>query len=410
MHTRRLIENTALNALGAVFDRGGIVLLTAMLSGSLSAEAFRDFGQFQLTLTMLASFSSVGLVVSISRLFAEHDGGRSDHFPLVGTMWLLSVIASVMLGLLGILFHVGGTPLDLGLPPLALLAGLIALTMGLIAGGGVLGLGLFRQGAVVSMITAMVLLGTGAWAVARGSLGLAATALVAAYAVNSLLLTALVLRRVSWRDMFLEKPFARQALRKVGSLVGPLAVVTLLASSANWILGQLTLLRAPDPTISFAGLIIGLQWFALVQFLPGLVGRALFPDFVKASYDGRRLLRQGLGVSVLSALMVAVGVAIFAPWIAAAYDPSAVAGGWILVAFAVAALPQSIANLVGGVLVARRLQHVWALLSLASYVILIVSAYVLGEGGAFGMAAALAASGAALAAGSVIIARRRRLL
>lgn len=407
---RRLIKNTALNALGSVFDRGGIVVLTAMLSGALTADDFRDFGQFQLTLTMLASFASVGLTVSVSRIFAERDGGRSDQFSLVGTMWLLSLIASALLGGAAVALNHAGAPIDVGVPPSVVLAGLIALTLGLVAGGGVLGLGLFSQGAMVSMGTAAVLLGVGAWAAAERSLALAAAALVWAYAVNGFLSSALVLKRVSWREMFRKRPLAPDALRQVGGLVGPLALVTLLAASANWLLGQLLLHRAPQATEAFAGFIIGLQWFALVQFLPGLVGRALFPDLVKGGDAQISGLRQGLRMSLMLAIGVAAGIWILAPLVSKIYDRSAVGEGWVISAFALAAMPQSVANLVGSVLVARRLQSAWALLSLGSYIILILLAYFLAPCGAIGIAAALAVSGATLAAGAVVVARRRRLL
>lgn len=412
---RRILQNAGFNAVGSIFDRGSIVALTAMLSGALSPIAFSAFGQFQLTLTMLAAFASVGLAVSTSRIFAEHDAGRSDDLPMIGTMWLLSLFAALCLGLTITLISLVGPMIHTGLPPAFLLLGLTVLTLGVVANGGVLGFGLFREAAIVSIVTAAVVLGIGALAAVQRSLFLAAIAVIAGYGVNSLLASWLIFRRVSFGQLFSRQTLTRDAVMGVGRLVGPLAFVTLLAASGNWLLGQMLHLGV-DATRAFSSFVIGLQWYALVQFLPSLLSRAIFPSIVRNSLAesgraaGRKELWQAAALSVLSAALVAVGIAVLSPVLARLYAPDAVQGGVILTVFAVAALPQSVANMFGNVLVAARLQSRWASLTLQWFAVLLISALALVRYGAIGMAGALFIGGCYLALMAVVAARREGLV
>lgn len=406
---RQILRNTAFNAVGSVADRGGILVLTAMLSGALSPTAFAAFGQFQLTLTMLAAFSSVGIAASASRIFAQYDPDRPGDLSLLGTMWLLSLGAALVLSLVVAVLAVPGPSATPGLPPAALLTGLIALTLGVVANGGVLGLGLFKQGAVVSIITAGVLLTIGSLAAAQRSISLAALAVIAAYSVNSLLATLLVLRRVPFREVFNGPLLTRQSISNVTRVVGPLALVTLLAASGNWLLGQI-LNWGPDATSAFAGFIIGLQWFSLVQFLPGLVTRAVFPDMVRSVGGIDSRMKEALVLAPVLALTVVLGVAGLSPILAQFYDDRAVQGGMILIAYGVAALPQSVAGLLGNALIAQGCQSDWAWLTVKWFAVLLVSGGLFVPWGAMGMAMALFVSGSYLAVGAYVSVRKRATL
>lgn len=407
---KRLLQNAAANAVGSMFDRGGMVVLTAMLSGALSAEAFRQFGEFQLTLSMLAAFSSVGVAVSVSRLFAEHRAGSSEDLHLAGTMWVLSLVAALLLGALAAGFTVlvgGGVP-----QTIALATGVFFVTGGIVAGGGVLGLALFRHAAIISVVTACLLLGIGALAAANRSLALALGSLVAAYAASTFLTTAIVLRKVSFRSIFTRSLLSTTSVARAADMIGPLALVTLLAASSNWLLGRI-LRFSPDPTVDFAGFIIGLQWFSIVQFVPGMIARALFPEMVKWGLGvggGEKELALSVFISVAIAAAIFSAVWAASPVLARAYDAQAVANGAVLVAYSAAALPQCVANLFGNLLIASRQSRAWARLTIEWFVFLLVAGGVLHRFGATGVAGALALAGLYLAARAFFRLRRAGLI
>ena len=407
-----LLQNAAANAVGSIFDRGGMVALTAILSGALSAEAFRQFGQFQLTLSMLAALSSVGVAVSVSRLFAEHRGGTSEELHLAGTMWALSLIAALAFG--GLATALGLISGGAVVHTVAIAAGVFVVTAGIVAGGGVLGLALFRHAAAVSVVAACVLMGVGAVAAASRSLPLALASVVAAYTVSTVLMTAIVLRKVPAHAIFTRKVLSADSIARAASMIGPLALVTLLASSSNWLLGQI-LHFSPNPTLDFAGFIIGLQWFAIVQFVPGMISRAIFPEMVRWGLNGGQGAGQKeLGLSLL--LSVGVAVAVFlviligSPIFAKAYDAGSVGNGIVLVAYSAAALPQCLANLFGNLLVASKNGAVWAGLTVEWFVFLLVAGGLLHRLGAIGVAIALAIAGLLLAVRAFSHLQRRGLI
>jgi O-antigen/teichoic acid export membrane protein len=411
-----ILQNTAINALSSIFDRGSIVLITAILSGALSSASFREFGQFQLTLTMLAAFSGVGISVSASRIFAEHGAGRSEHLPLIGTMWTLCLISALVLSFAALAASAFTPNLALELPPAALLAGVVFLALGIVANGGVLGLGLFKHAVGISMGSATVLVTVGALAAQQHSLGLAALAVVAAYGVNSALAGLVVLRRVDWRLLFRPPVLNRSAVAAVMHLIGPLAGVTVMAASGNWIVGQILLLR-PAPADAFSGFVIGLQWFGLVQFIPSMLTRAAFPLLVGggttvggASTVKYSVLTMSVAATVPMALATAAGVWIASPLIAQFYGEDVLKGGNVLVAFALAALPQSVANLLGVALIIDGGQYDWLWLTSVWFASLVLFALILAPWGAFGAAASLFVSGAILSLAAYFAAKRRQLV
>lgn len=411
---KAVVRNTAFNAAAAMLDRGSMVALTALLSSALPAPAFREFGQFQLTLTMLAAFSGIGISISAARIFAEHAAGRPANMTLVGAMWILSLLAALVLGGSAMLIGVAtgpGVASAHAIPDSLLLLGVIILAGGIVANGGVLGLSLFRQSVGIAAIAAAMVIGGGWLAARQGSAVIAAWALVLAYALTTLLSSALVLRNVRWQEVFTHPLLSTVRLKGVVELVGPLAGVTLLAASGNWILGQILLWRSPSP-FAFSGYIIGLQWYALVQFLPSMLTRAVFPVLVgrKGAAGTGNVLFVSAAAAVGIALSTGIAIAAASPLVATLYDGKAVSGGGVLVAFAFAAIPQSAANLLGNAIIVHGRQRAWLILTVLWFASLNGCALFFAEWNAMGAAASLFFSGLLLTLASVGYARRHHIL
>jgi O-antigen/teichoic acid export membrane protein len=411
---RSVIQNTGLSAAAAILDRGSVVVLTALLSSSLAPEAFKQFGEFQLTLTMLAAFSGMGVTVSAARLFAETDAGKPTDPSLIGTMWTLSLAAAAVLGsatiAIGNLIGSGLAELQL-IPNSALLIGVIFLAGGIVASGGILGLSLFNRSALIGVVSAAIVL-VGGWIAAyERSAAIAAWSLVIAHGATALLSSVVVLRKVGWRMIFVAPIITQSRVRAVYGLIGPLAGVGLLAALCNWLMGHMLLWLSPSQ-FAFSGFIIGLQWFALVQFLPGMMSRAVFPLLVRANLptDSRRALLMSTSLSLGMALCVAVAIAISSPFIVEYYDSRAIPDGAVLVAFAVAALPQAAVSIIANVLIVHGRQTVWLYLGIFSFGVQIAATFALSGCNALGAATSMFIAGLVLALATWGYAHREGLL
>ncbi len=411
---KAILRNAGFSAVAAVLDRGSMVVMTALLSSALAPAAFSRFGQFQLTLTMLAAFSGAGISASAARIFAEISVRKPTDPSLIGVMWTLSFWAAVIMGLvtIGIATFVGTDGAHGSvLLDIALFFGIVLVTCGIVANGGVLGLSMFGQSIAISGVAAAIAVGGGLLAARTQSEVIAALALVASCGATTLLSAFLVLRRVGRRTVFVRPILNWKRLRTLSGLIGPLTGVTLLAASGNWLVGHILLWMSPS-SLAFPGFIIGLQWYSLTQFLPAMLTRAVFPLLVHAdaTTESRKVLRFSIAASLAIALCVATGIAILNSSLARFYDGRSVEGGAILAAFAFAALPQSAVSVLANALVVRNGQLAWLYLSALWFVTQLVATIALADWNAMGAAAASFIAGIVLMLATCWHARRQGIL
>lgn len=409
-----VIRNAGFSAAAAILDRGSMVVLTALLSRSLAPEAFSQFGQFQLTLTMLAAFCGMGVAVSAARLFAEIDADKPTDPTLIGTMWTLSFLIAVMLGIavVAVRIFTGTEPGKVQfISDVTIFFGIVFLASGIVASGGILGLSLFKRSMLIAGISAVILLGGGWFAARESSANIAAWTLVISYSVTTILSSILVLKRVKVSKIFVSPILTSKRFCAVSNLIGPLAGVSLLSALGNWLIGHILLWSSPSP-FAFSGFIIGLQWYSLVQFLPGIMSRAIFPLLVRANVatDSRRALVFSALSSLIIAFCVAAAISICSDLIAKYYDSRSISGGAVVIAFAVAALPQAVVSIIANVLIVNNRQITWLYLSLFSFVAQIVVTFALSSWNALGAAAGMFVAGMVLALATWGYARREGLL
>lgn len=394
--------------------RGSLVVASIILARRLETAEFAAYGYFQLTVAMLAAYAALGMGVAASRFFAEAKHGGARSTPPLGTLWVLSALAGAVLALM-----VACAPFDivrgaLDIPRWLLALGVFSAALGVVPGGAILGLEQYRQASVISLLSAAVLLGGAVLAAGEKSAVLAMIALVVSSLVQSVGSTVLVLLSVGWSRLVQSANFRRVDLTQVLSLSGPMFAVSLLAASGAWLVGRV-ILAGPMGERGFALYTIGLQWFALALFVPGMMSRVLLPLFVEARFnpsgiDARLLVRRGAKITLGAAASMAVIGYVASPWLAGLYGESYQAEGWIMVSFLFAAIPSAPANTIGNAIVAGNAQREWLLISLVSFCVLVFSAQVFAWQGALAGAWAHGISATSITILAFFVARTRGLL
>src|SRR5690606_31752242 len=83
--------------------------------------------------------------------------------------------------------------------------------------------------------------------------------------------------------------FRKDIFVSITKFVGPLVFITILAASSSWILGRLILKDYGEHT--FAAYSIGLQWFALALFIPGMISRVVLPRLIREEKNQKETLK-----------------------------------------------------------------------------------------------------------------------
>jgi O-antigen/teichoic acid export membrane protein len=166
-----------------------------------------------------------------------------------------------------------------------------------------------------------------------------------------------------------------------------MAITSVLAGSGAWTVGEMV--RAQWSDLDYALYAIGLQWYAIGLFVPGMLMIVLFPLQVRAAgpnansvSETRRLLVQGgIPMLIASAAMLLVALPL-SPLLVRFYGPSFEGESWIIWGFIAAAGAAAPATLLGNNLVAAGRQLEWTAYTAVWLAVLVASSFVAVRAGA----------------------------
>lgn len=354
---RRMSADFVFAALSQVLGRGSLILASILVANFMSAESFSTFTYFNLTVAMIATFSTLGLGVAASRIFAEStvkldDDKRREARSVLMLAFVSSLIAVCILHALPDRWLVADV--DLSRP--VLYASVVAITLNTVLQGALSGRGDFgfmALGAGAGLI--VLLFGVGA-AVHFESIALAIWAVLASMilqiAAFSLRLRPLLANGNSVSGRL---PDLRAAVGVLG-VAGPMFLTSLVVGTVFWVLGR-ALLVGESGVTEFAKYAVGLQWFSFILLIPSITTRVFFPQIVRASQqesaDRRGLVLANAGANFLVAAVLGALVMVFGNILLALYGNDAVTDGTVLRLFVLAAIVASPVNGLGNAIIAR---------------------------------------------------------
>lgn len=413
------LEVLATNAVWSLarhlLSRGTLFASTIVVARMFTSEELASYVYFQLTVAMIAAWGSAGTGVASSRVFAEHhSGGEQDKTAALDAVRLLSVAMSCLAALAVLCIPVAWLALPERVPKWLFAAGAAAVTLTAVPAGAVIGTARFKLAARVGVLSGIALLVTVAMAGWLHSITVAMAGIVfwgLIQAVGDWRVatkgTARLRARVTWRQRV-------DALTVLFSLSIPMAAVSILSASANWLLARVILLASGERELALYG--IGLQWFALGLVLPGVISQVSFLPIVRrrvakaASASTRALILRSAWSCLAVTGVVLVGFLIAGRYIFGVYGPEYARAWWIGAVFLMAALIYAPINVVGNAIVAADGQLVWLALTALAVAVMVLVGIVFGEHGAVAGALALCAGGGTHLGSGLAEARRRGLI
>lgn len=414
MSLRALAGNAAWSTLSHLLGRGSLVVAAILLARQLDTKSFAAYSYFQLTVSMLAAYAAMGLGVTASRFFAESGHVDDAQLPPIGTLWILSILAGLLAAVVVVLLPADWLTGGLGVPRWMLALGLFSMVLGVVPGGGILGLERYAEATLAAAASAVVLVFGAVVAGSNGSPIAAMAVLVAATLIQSLGNAFIVVRQTGCATLARHSRMGWKELKRVTGFAGPMLGVSLLSASGAWIVGRM-ILEETEGEREFSLYAIGLQWYALALFIPGMVSRVVLPRLVrsragKVDSDSGLLVHRASLASLVAASSVSLLGLIASPWILKLYGAEYSVDTWLLGAFLLAAIPSAPVNVVGNAIVAADGQRAWLLLTMVWFAVLMLSSSMLANRGAFGGAAALFISSLILGVLAVSLARARRVV
>jgi len=403
--TRRLAGDSFWIAIDTAAARGGSMIAMLIAARSLGPSDFGALITVQATVMLLSSIVSYAMRLTTTSELARLT--PADHAQIEQSLvaiMRLTLVSTLLLTVLAVALHRPMATHLLGRPDLAglLLIGVLLLVIDCVSAlqlGILTGCRAMREGALCGAIASIALVaGVAVGTLAAGTVG-AMWGLIVGGTIG--IVARWIPSRRALRQLGLTPRLQRPApdLGVLSRTSLPLVLMNLLWTPTMW-LGSVLLVRSTDGYTQMGLLGAANQWFAILLFLPNVLGFSTMPLLANGLTEGgesaerfRAAVRIGLRSSVIASLPLAVVAVLASPWIMQLYGAQYGPGWPTLALLAAAVVPASQFGVMANVLTVTgrwrplvMAQAAWAFVYLAVSWIGLSAGY-----GAFALAAAMLA-------------------
>ena len=395
----RFARGAVWSLFGAVMSQGSILAASVITARLLGRERFGEYGMIQSTVGMFGVFAGMGLGLTATKYVAElrvTNPDRAGSMIALSTAVALGTGTTAVVALLALAPWLAAHTLNASHLSAELRIGAGVLFLNALNGtqtGALAGFEAFRTIARVNLIRGVLTLPFAVAGVLLWNLRGAVVALVAAAALGWILnhiaihtecrRNGVSVRWESfWSDHVILWKFSLPAFL-AGAMTGP----------AMWAASSI-LVNQPRGYAEMGVFSAANQWRTAVLFLPALLSQPLLSMLSNVGVGDlgsfRKLLRANLLLSFGLSVLMAAPIIFCSSWIMKAYGRSFLVGRPVLVLLVLAAVISSTASVIGQAIAsldrmwwAFVLNFVWALVLLASAVLLVPRYGALGLAGAF---------------------------
>lgn len=378
MSTKQFMGNVSWSMLSHLFSRGSMMLSAMLLARSLSASDFAMYSYFQLTSTMIATYSAMGIGITASKLFAELQCSdtleRHTHVVRsIGTLWMSSIFLSSFVAL--IILFLPSSLLNSGLKISALIfcIGVFVMALAIVPNGAILGLEKYKQVAIISFFTGLINLIGVYFSIREQNSTYSMIFLISSVFFQLVGETLIIRTSLGWDTFRRFFYFDKSKISSVAVFIGPMMFVSIFSASGMWVVGKI-ILNHDNTHYNFSLYAIGLQWYSLALFVPLMISRVALPIFIKSKNKdetNNKMVSRSLYLSFLiSFVFFGVGF-LFKDQIIGFYGNSYSDFNMYIPFFLFVACINSPANILGNILIGNDEQLTWMCIVITSFICLV---------------------------------------
>lgn len=395
---RRLARGAFWNGIGSVVSRGSVLATSFVLARILGQSGFGEYGVVNSTAAMLGSLAGFGVGTTATKYiaqFRQSDKNRAGRIISLSSM--ITWISGLLYGMFILVFASWLANRTLAAPQLAtvLRISAISVALGVINGtqvSALAGFEAYRKTAILNGVCTLVQ----AFLVIAGAYFYALTGAIAGLAISAIIQVvlsrhALVLemRKFDIRNWWYE---AWKEWRILVSFSLPAFLTTVIAGPVFWACNAL-LANQPNGYAELGIFNASNQWYAAIQFLPGLMMTSMLPILSEnhgTDTAGRnvRITSRMMQMSLLIVVPVVLGISLMSRTIMRGYGAGFVNGYSVLILSAVTAGIHAVITPVWIAIMAEGRMWICFVMNLGCSLFMLAGMYFLARHGAFGFAAA----------------------
>ena len=411
-----LAKNTFWGLLSHILSRGSLMLTSILIARSVDVSSFASYAYFQLTVSMLAAYASMGVGIAASRFFAglNHQNDVNQE-GIIAALITISLILAITAFVLVMLVPTYWLSANTAVPKWLMALGVFALTLNIVPAGGILGLEKYRDATLVYFLSAVVLISWTIWAITLKNITLAILGVVVTSLFQTFGETLIIILSLGWRRIMDGFPFQRADVVRILSFAGPMFLISILSGTGAWMIGRIILLGSGGGH-AFALFSIGLQWFSLSMVLPGMLSRVMLPRLVAGlnnqtnSGTKHRELKIAMLMATVSTSAMFVLALMLGDLVLGFYGKNYQVGRWLIAAYFLPSIFAANCIVLGNSIIVSEYQWNWLQFSGLWFFILCFIAYLFQDQGVWAGSISYTFAYLAMLLTSFIFARRNGLV
>ncbi|WP_424409974.1 oligosaccharide flippase family protein [Pasteurella sp. PK-2025] len=353
-----------------ILSRGVLLLSGMLLARNLSVEDFAMYNFFLMTSMTIMNYSSMGLEVASSRFFAEKK--ENQNHILLGNLYSLATILALCSAVITFIFIDRIWDISVFYKSLMTIT-VFFLVINIVPTGGVMGVEKYKDLFFLSIFNAVIIFSGVFLTIALENISIQIYAYILSVIFSILIQTYILKKNTDLFSSFSHFKLNKKAIKEIMSFGGIMSIVSIFAATAPWLLGKIILDRFNE--LYFSIYSIGLQWFALAMFIPGMISRVILPRLVK-EYKKDKTSKKEVRTTLLFTLVVAFILFIFgsllSPYLIQWYGNEYMPFSNIISFFFLIAIAYAPINVLANIIIVKLNTKIWFFITLAWFICLLI--------------------------------------
>lgn len=353
-----------------ILSRGVLLLSGMLLARNLAVEDFAIYNFFMMTSMTIMNYSSMGLEVAASRFFAEKKENQNNI--ILGNLYSIAIILAILSSVLTFIF------IDKIWDTTTFYKTLITITVlflviNIVPTGAIMGIEKYKDLFFLSILNSLIILSGAFLTISMNEISIQIYTYIFSVIFSIFIQTHIIKNNTFLFTELSNFKLRGKAIKEIMSFCGVMSIVSILAATAPWLIGKIII--DTFNVLHFSVYSIGLQWFALAMFIPGMVSRVILPRLVKEYKKGiesKKEIRITLLFTLSIAFIIFILGFLFSPYLTNWYGDEYLAYSNVISFFFFLAIVYAPINVLANIIIVKMNTKVWFLITLMWFISLLV--------------------------------------